>query len=94
MTFVNMGKLRKEFRRTAKLPDDLGDFFDFANEITKQLENAIVVDYIVHVFEDRDDMLEILRQHIVNHIVKVGKNYYKQIIGIPQGSIVSTLLCR
>ena len=55
--------------------------------------NTILVDSVVHPFEQRESLLKLLKQHICNHIVKVGNKYYKQKIGIPQGSVVSTILC-
>lgn len=43
--------------------------------------------------ESREHLLSLVKEHIANHIVKIGKNTYRQIVGIPQGSILSTLLC-
>lgn len=39
------------------------------------------------------ELLSLLEEHIRNNIVKIGKKYFRQRNGIPQGSIVSTLLC-
>lgn len=36
---------------------------------------------------------ELLREHVLEHRVKIGKKEYQQTQGIPQGSVVSTLLC-
>jgi telomerase reverse transcriptase len=37
--------------------------------------------------------MDMLEDHIKNNVVRIGKNYFKQVTGIPQGSIVSTALC-
>jgi telomerase reverse transcriptase len=68
-------------------------FIQFAKTITEELKNALLVDQVVHTFEERESLLKLLRSHISNHIIKIGTNTYRQIVGIPQGSVVSTLLC-
>lgn len=34
-----------------------------------------------------------LEEHITENIVKIGHEYYRQIVGIPQGSVLSAILC-
>jgi len=41
----------------------------------------------------REQAKQLLEEHVQANIVKVGKKYYRQSIGIPQGSILSSLLC-
>ena len=55
--------------------------------------DSIIVDGVNQQFEDRDDLLQLFKAHISNHIIKAGKRYFKQIVGIPQGSVLSTLMC-
>lgn len=93
IAYINMGKLKKEYRKSANVSDDFKDFIDFAAEISTNLRNALIVDQVVHSFEDREELMSILHQHISNHIVKIGRLHYRQIVGIPQGSILSSLLC-
>lgn len=38
-------------------------------------------------------LLTLLRRHIKTNLVRIGKKYYRQRNGIPQGSVVSSLLC-
>ena len=40
-----------------------------------------------------DQLLGILHAHVKNSLVKVGKRYFRQCVGIPQGSALSSLLC-
>ncbi|KAF3901263.1 Telomerase reverse transcriptase [Trichophyton interdigitale] len=54
---------------------------------------AVYVDNGWHRTHTRDDLLALLEKHIRNNLVKIGKKYYRQKRGIPQGSVVSNLLC-
>jgi telomerase reverse transcriptase len=38
-------------------------------------------------------LLKLLQEHVQQNIIKIGKKYFRQRSGIPQGSILSTLLC-
>ena len=44
------------------------------------------------VWESRQ-LLHLLQEHISRNVVKAGKRYFRQKSGIPQGSILSSLLC-
>lgn len=43
--------------------------------------------------ERREALLRLLEEHIESNLIKLGNHYYRQKEGIPQGSIVSSLLC-
>ncbi|KAM0721837.1 hypothetical protein Q7P37_002762 [Cladosporium fusiforme] len=47
----------------------------------------------VHRSERRKEILDLLHQHVESNIIKLGNRFYRQKKGIPQGSIVSGLLC-
>lgn len=69
-------------------------FSDFSSDVlAKEMFDSIIVDGVHQQFEDRDDLLKIFKAHISNHIIKAGNRHFKQIVGIPQGSVLSTLLC-
>jgi len=38
-------------------------------------------------------ILALLKEHVECNVVKIGKKYYRQKNGIPQGSVLSSLLC-
>jgi telomerase reverse transcriptase len=38
-------------------------------------------------------ILALLKEHVEYNVVKIGKKYYRQKNGIPQGSVLSSLLC-
>lgn len=62
-------------------------------ELTAGEKNRIFVEQIMSRFYDKDDILKLLEEHVQRHIVKIGKKFYRQKEGIPQGSVVSSLLC-
>lgn len=41
----------------------------------------------------KQQLLDLLQQHVRNNVVKIGKKHYRQTEGIPQGSVLSSLLC-
>ena len=41
----------------------------------------------------RTSLLHLLQDHVGDSVVKVGKRFMKQVDGIPQGSVLSSLLC-
>ncbi|OJD10445.1 hypothetical protein AJ78_08549 [Emergomyces pasteurianus Ep9510] len=55
--------------------------------------HTVFVDTPTFKKHKRKDILRLLQEHIRNNLVKIGKKYFRQRTGIPQGSIVSTLLC-
>ena len=54
---------------------------------------TITVDKSMDKDQRRQDLIDLLEEHVRCNIVKFGKCYYRQISGISQGSIISTLLC-
>ncbi len=60
---------------------------------TGNKKDTIFVDSVVQQIERRDRVLYMLEEHIQRNIVKIGKRFYRQSAGIPQGSVVSSLLC-
>lgn len=54
---------------------------------------AIYVDGVQQRTEKRGAILDLLTEHVESNLIQIGKRYYRQKKGIPQGSIVSSLLC-
>ena len=73
--------------------DDILEFGDLVSKIAESAVDSVVVDGVVHPFEMRQNLIEMLEEHICNHLIRVGKGIYRQTNGIPQGSVVSTILC-
>ncbi|KAK5006261.1 Telomerase reverse transcriptase, partial [Cryomyces antarcticus] len=55
--------------------------------------NTIFVDLGVPQIQHKRKVLHLLKEHVERNIVKIGKKYYRQKEGIPQGSVLSSLLC-
>jgi telomerase reverse transcriptase len=48
---------------------------------------------VVKRSEYRQVILDLLHEHVQSNVVKLGNRFYRQKEGIPQGSILSSLLC-
>ncbi|KAF7797313.1 hypothetical protein EIP86_008508 [Pleurotus ostreatoroseus] len=86
-------RVKRNFVSTAYPLDDYPDFLAVAAQLASALRNTIFVDKVVYPDAKRSEIIQLLEQHITDNIVKIGNDYYRQIVGIPQGSILSTLLC-
>lgn len=70
---------------------------DFAQRIESNLagkkKNTVFVDMAVQKTHSTQELLNLLKEHVEQNLVKVGKKYYRQKVGIPQGSVLSSFLC-
>eukprot|EP00842_Homolaphlyctis_polyrhiza_P004059 jgi/Hompol1/4654/HPOL_001517-RA len=87
--YYSMGKIRKVFSKH----DEHEWFPEIAKDISAKMSNAIIIDQVVYSQESAKAIKDMLVSHIHNNFVKIGKNYYRQKCGIPQGSVLSTMLC-
>jgi telomerase reverse transcriptase len=55
--------------------------------------NTIFVNTNLQQQEMKSDLMHLLREHVERNLVKIGKRFYRQKKGIPQGSILSSILC-
>ncbi|KAF2794045.1 hypothetical protein K505DRAFT_361455 [Melanomma pulvis-pyrius CBS 109.77] len=55
--------------------------------------NTVFVDTAMQHVETKDDLMQLLREHVERNLVKIGKRFYRQKTGIPQGSVLSSILC-
>lgn len=60
---------------------------------TTTRKNTIQVDISNFKNHSVDALLDLLSEHVRKNLVKIGKKYFRQKNGIPQGSILSSLLC-
>ncbi|CCF51257.1 uncharacterized protein UHO2_00683 [Ustilago hordei] len=84
---------KREFVRLARPDCDHIDFFDLASHLAVALHDVVFVDSVSYRYESTSLILKLLRQHITENLIKIGKEFYRQRVGIPQGSSLSTLLC-
>jgi telomerase reverse transcriptase len=71
--------------------------FDFATEVATDIADGrtrtLYVDGVVQKTEQRKAILNLLEEHVESNLIKLGNRFYRQKEGIPQGSIVSSILC-
>ncbi|KAF4597579.1 hypothetical protein EYR40_008041 [Pleurotus pulmonarius] len=87
------GKIERRYMKRAVPDDDQPHFLRYATELAGCLRGTIFADQVVYPHVKQNDILQLLEEHITENIVKIGNHYYQQTVGIPQGSILSTLLC-
>lgn len=84
----------RRFRATARAA---ADFTDFGRAVEHGMangkRNTVFVDTVLHTCQQRDKIAALLEEHVGNNMVKIGKRFFRQKAGIPQGSILSSLLC-
>ena len=87
-------KPARKFVAFAKAYTDFTQFKEVVEEhLARGKKNTIFVDAVVQTSQKRDKMLDLLEEHVERNIIKIGKKFFKQKAGIPQGSVLSSLLC-
>lgn len=87
-------KPTRKFVATARSAADLIDFSDTVqNHLANGKRNTVFVDGTSQACQQRAKIVALLEEHVENNMVKIGKKFYKQRAGIPQGSVLSSLLC-
>uniref|UniRef100_G3UNU2 Telomerase reverse transcriptase n=1 Tax=Meleagris gallopavo TaxID=9103 RepID=G3UNU2_MELGA len=90
------GKARKLYKRhVSTFEDFIPDMKQFVSKLQERtsLRNAIVVEQCLTFNENSSTLFTFFLQMLHNNILEIGHRYYIQCSGIPQGSILSTLLC-
>jgi hypothetical protein len=84
----------KRWHTTAKANNDTRTFPERLEEsIAARKKHTIFVDSAVQKAHDTRDLLALTAAHIEQNLVRIGKKYYRQKAGIPQGSVLSSTLC-
>lgn len=84
----------RKWMALAKAPDDFQSFNEnLESDLAVGRKNTIFVESIVNQFRESDELLSLLAEHVQRNMVKIGKKFYRQKEGIPQGSVLSSLLC-
>ncbi|KAK8050638.1 RNA-directed DNA polymerase [Apiospora phragmitis] len=60
---------------------------------TAQKRNTVFIDSVVKKQYDTSQLMQLVASHIQQNLVKIGKKFYRQKRGIPQGSVLSSILC-
>jgi telomerase reverse transcriptase len=84
----------RKWMALAKAPDDFQSFNEnLESDLAVGRKNTVFVESIVNQFRETDELLSLLAEHVQRNMVKIGKKFYRQKEGIPQGSVLSSLLC-
>ena len=87
-------KPARKFKTTARAASDFDPFNEVVETtLASEKNNTIFVDGIVQAPQKAEDVLDLLEEHVERNIIKIGKKFFRQKSGIPQGSVVSSLLC-
>ncbi|KEF53771.1 uncharacterized protein A1O9_10172 [Exophiala aquamarina CBS 119918] len=87
-------QLQRRFVGSARLADDCAVFSERAiAQLAARKRRVVFSDTGNHRIWSRGSLLKLLQTHVQESIVKVGKKHMIQKDGIPQGSILSSLLC-
>lgn len=81
------GRIRRKFKRVAYQAGDLPQFHDLP------AHNSLLIDRVIGTHCSSKDLLKQLNAHLVEHYIRLDGQVYRQKVGIPQGSILSSLLC-
>ena len=87
-------KPMRKWTAVARPPDNSKPFKENLEDgIAAGRKNTIFVESITNQIRDKDELMVLLDEHVQNNMVKIGKKFYRQKEGIPQGSVLSSLLC-
>ncbi|XP_028638557.1 telomerase reverse transcriptase isoform X3 [Grammomys surdaster] len=94
----SQGQVHKSFRRQVST---LSDFQPYMSQFVMHLQdsdasalrNSVVIEQSISMNETSSGLLDFFLHFVRHSVMKIGGRYYVQCQGIPQGSILSTLLC-
>ena len=87
-------KAIKRFQISAHCAHEFHDFDSVVRDkFSLGKRNVAFTDAVAHGYESRQATIILLKDHVENNLIKQGKRFYRQKKGIPQGSVLSTMLC-
>ncbi|KAF9361229.1 hypothetical protein BGX34_007274 [Mortierella sp. NVP85] len=92
--FLSNGKIIAKPLSKATRSNGGRSFMDIADQHADSSCHAIFTDKIIHHDRSRKEVIDMVKSHITGNIIQLGKHFYRQFTGIPQGSVLSPALCR
>ena len=84
----------RRWHAMAKANGDTGSFLERVEEsLAAKRKDTIFIDNTVQTTHETKLLLKLTTAHIEQNLVRIGKKYYRQKSGIPQGSVLSSTLC-
>jgi len=91
---TGVAKPARKFVSTARASADFSTFDEVLEDrFAKERKNTVFVDGVVQTSHKKRKLLDLLKDHVERNIIKIGKKFFRQKSGIPQGSVLSSLLC-
>lgn len=91
---VTNSTVLKRWHASAIASGDSSTFLDMIGQRTAPAKkNTVYVDSVYRKTHKTRDLITLMSSHIQQNLVKIGKKYYRQKDGIPQGSVISSILC-
>ncbi|KAM4875939.1 telomerase reverse transcriptase [Thomomys bottae] len=90
------GRAHRSFRTHVSTFSDLQPYLrQFLEHLqdTRSLRDAVVIEQSCSLHEASSDLFDFFLSFVHSSVVRIGSRYYVQCQGIPQGSILSPLLC-
>ncbi|KAM5260059.1 telomerase reverse transcriptase isoform 2-T2 [Hipposideros larvatus] len=90
------GHVRKSFKRHVSTFMDIQPYMrQFVQHLqeTSSLRDAVVIEQSCSLNEAGSSLLDFFRHLLCSHVIRIGGKSYVQCQGVPQGSVLSTLLC-
>eukprot|EP01018_Ginkgo_biloba_P000041 Gb_40457 [translate_table: standard] len=69
------------------------NFINFLDSLAAKYPQCIFIDQAFFRRIKQEQLLTLMREHIKRNILRIGPHFYIQKVGIPQGSVLSALLC-
>ncbi|XP_043921081.1 telomerase reverse transcriptase [Protopterus annectens] len=91
-----LGQLRKSYKRhVSTMIDFLPGMKQFVSNLQQSasLQSSIFIEQGLNLNETSSNLFCFFNRIICNSAIRINDSYYRQCCGIPQGSILSTLLC-
>ncbi|KAI4225667.1 MAG: hypothetical protein L6R36_003747 [Xanthoria steineri] len=87
-------KPARKFLTSAHPPLDFCSFHEMVETtLACEKKNTVFVDNVIRTSHKKAKLLDLLKDHVERNMVKIGKKFFRQKEGIPQGSVLSSLLC-
>ncbi|KAI4182459.1 MAG: hypothetical protein LQ348_004847 [Seirophora lacunosa] len=87
-------KPARKFLASAHAPLDFRSFDEMVEEtFASERKNTVFVDNVLRTAHKKQKLLDLLKDHVGRNMIKIGKKFFRQKHGIPQGSVLSSLLC-
>lgn len=91
---MTKSKPTRKWLSTALKERDTSTFLQLLeNQPQTAQKDTVFIDSVVKKQYDTSQLLQLVASHIQQNLVKIGKKFYRQKQGIPQGSVLSSILC-